>query len=131
MPQDQPFDAAVFEDLDRHALHRAEVVGEQRRAPAPVTGDVRQACSVTIDSAHSPGVVEDVRQTNAGFVVVGQRRRGHRWLRRAPGRVSTAGIGYQLRTVTPEAPQVEVEQAFVIDQQRTVPFALKHRAAVG
>jgi hypothetical protein len=75
LPQDQPFDAAVFEDLDRHALHRAEVVREQRCAPAAVTSDVRQARPVAVDPAHAQGVVEDVRQANSGRVVVGEQRR--------------------------------------------------------
>ncbi len=131
---DQRFDAAVLEDLDRQTLLRAIVVGEHRPAPAAMTGHVRQGRPVAVDSAHTARVVERIRQTDAVGVVI--RYGGHGGgqgccpsCRR--GRRQTRRIGDKRRVVAPQGAQDKVEQTFVIDQQRAVSLALKDSATVG
>ncbi|TLD44949.1 MAG: hypothetical protein FAZ92_02788 [Accumulibacter sp.] len=125
---DQRVDAAVLEGLDRQALHRAEVVGDEWSAPAPVAGDVCQCGAIAVDAADAAGVVEDVGQADAARVVVGLRGR-HR--RRRVGGFAGRGVGDEQRLLTPEAAQIEIEQALVVDQQGAVPLALENGAAVG
>jgi hypothetical protein len=118
---DQHLDAAVFENLDRQALHRAAVVGEHRRTPAAMAGNVRQGGAVAVDAGNALRVVKDIGQADAGGVVIRQRS------------LLLVGIGrirYESRAVAPQPAQVEVEQALLVDQQRAVALALQHGAAV-
>jgi hypothetical protein len=120
--QEQGFDAAVLEELDGHALERAPVVGDLGLGPAPMADHVGQSGAVAVEAGNTAGVIEDVGQADSRRVVVGKRRQCL---------IDVAGVGDQLRAVLPQGTQVEIEPAFVVEQERAVPLALQHGAAVG
>ena len=120
----QGFNAAVFEEFDRHALERAPVIGDLRLAPAAVSDDMRQGGAVAVEAGNAPyaDVLVHIRQADAEFVVV--RNRFAQF-------VEGGGVGDELFGVIPQAAQVKIELAFHIDQQGAVALALQDGHAVG
>ena len=53
----QGFDAAVLEKLDRHALEGTPVVGDLRRAPAPVADHVGEYGAIAVKTRDAAGFV--------------------------------------------------------------------------
>ena len=86
-----------------------------------MTDDMREHGTIAIDAAHPARIVIHIRQADAELVVI---RNGLAQF------VESAGVRHQVLAVLPQRAQVEVQLAFIVDQQRTVPFALHDRAAV-
>ena len=120
--QGQRIHACVFKTLNRQALRRAEVVGKDGCAPAPVRRHVGQCGAVPVDAGNSCALVIDVGQTHAVRIKV-----GHGLALQVKG----GGVGHQHLGVLPQRFQVHVECTGVVHQQGSVALALQHRAAVG
>ncbi len=118
----QRVDAAVLEELDRHALERTPVVGNLCRAPAAVADHVGQHRAVAVDPRYAAFRLEDVRHAHAELVEI-RHRLAHL--------VEGGGVGHELVAVAPEGAQIQVELALDVGEQRAAALALQHRAAVG
>ncbi len=118
----QRLDAAVLEELDRHALERTPVVGDLRPGPAAVADHVGERGAVAIETADAMCIVLHVRHAHAELVVIRNR---------FAQLVEGGGIRHQLFRIVPQAAQVQIELALDVHEQGAVAFALQHRAAVG
>ena len=118
----QRLDAAVLEELDRHALERAPVVGDLRLGPAAVADDVGERGTVAVEAGDVACIVVHVRQADAELVVIRNRLADF---------VERGGVRHQVVAVLPQAAQVQIELALDVHQQRAVALALQHGAGVG
>jgi hypothetical protein len=69
----QRLDAAVLEELHRHALERAPVVGNLRLGPAPMADHVGEHGAVAVDAADRAGVIVHIGHAHAELVVIRNR----------------------------------------------------------
>src|SRR5665647_1457162 len=101
----QIFYPAVLEELRRHALERAHVVGEDRLGPAAMPDDMRQSRAVTIYASYAMRIAVHIGQTYTELVVIGNRLAQF---------VEAAGIRYQQIFVSPQTAQIHIQLALVI-----------------
>jgi hypothetical protein len=124
LPKHEVVDARVFETLDGQALQRAQVVGHLRLAPAAVTGHVGQGGPVTVQPAGAARAAEVVIDVGKGDAMRVEEGRGHAAV------IETGAVAQQGCVVLPQAAQREFQLTLHRHQQRAMPLALQHGAAV-
>ena len=119
LPVGKILDPGILEDFDHQALCRAQILANHRFTGVnEVRGRVRRRRAVDIDTLDAIVAVEGIRQVHQ--VVFDVRPAA------PPGFEIVRGRAHEKRA-RPQRPQVKIQLAMIIDEQRTAALALQHR----